>query len=281
MVDFRFSQIDVFAAAPHGGNPLAVVHDADELTVEQMAQFADWTNLSETAFLMQPDDERADYRVRIFTPQEELPFAGHPTLGSARAWLEAGGALRRDGTVVQECGAGLVTVLSDDEGLSFSAPPLRRSGEVEASTLALAREALGLRPGDVQGANWVDNGPGWLGLVLADATSVLALEPDAALIAEHDLRLGVFGPHEPGRDADVEVRAFVPDGSGMREDPVTGSLQAGFGTWLIRAGMAPEEYTAAQGTALGRTGRVRVRSDGQDVWVGGAAEVTVRGIVSF
>lgn len=281
MVDFRFSQIDVFAAAPHGGNPLAVVHDADELTVEQMAQFANWTNLSETAFLMQPDDERADYRVRIFTPQEELPFAGHPTLGSARAWLEAGGSLRRDGTVVQECGAGLVTVLSDDEGLSFSAPPLRRSGEVEASTLALAREALGLRPGDVQGANWVDNGPGWLGLVLADATSVLALEPDAALIAEHDLRLGVFGPHEPGRDADVEVRAFVPDGSGMREDPVTGSLQAGFGAWLIRAGMAPEEYTAAQGTALGRTGRVRVRSDGQDVWVGGAAEVTVRGIVSF
>lgn len=281
MVDFRFSQVDVFSAVPHGGNPLAVVHDAAELTDEQMAQFASWTNLSETAFLLPPEDERADYRVRIFTPQEELPFAGHPTLGSARAWLAAGGALRRDGTVVQECGAGLITVLSDDDGLSFSAPPLRRSGEVESSTLVVATEALGLKPGDVQGANWVDNGPGWLGIVLADAKTVLALEPDAALIAEHDLRLGVFGPHEPGRDADVEVRAFVPTEHGMREDPVTGSLQAGFGTWLIRAGVAPEEYTAAQGTAIGRSGRVRVRSDGQDVWVGGTAEVTITGIVSF
>ncbi|WP_144790630.1 PhzF family phenazine biosynthesis protein [Kocuria palustris] len=281
MTDFRFSQVDVFSAAPHGGNPLAVVHNADELTDEQMARFANWTNLSETAFLLSPEHEHADYRVRIFTPQEELPFAGHPTLGSARAWLEAGGAPRPDGTVVQECGAGLITVLSDDDGLSFSAPPLRRGGEVESATLAHARQALGLSPGDVQGANWVDNGPGWLGLVLADARKVLALEPEPTLIAQHDLRLGVFGPHEPGRDADVEVRAFVPMETGMREDPVTGSLQAGFGTWLIRAGLAPEEYTAAQGTALGRSGRVRVRSDGQDVWVGGAAEVTITGIVSF
>lgn len=281
MPELRFSQVDVFSAQPHSGNPVAVVHGADELTEAQLAQFANWTNLSETTFLLAPDDERADYRVRIFTPSEELPFAGHPTLGTARAWLEAGGALRADGTLVQQCEAGLITVLADDEGLSFAAPPLTRSGEVESSTLTLAREALGLVPGEVQGANWVDNGPGWLGLVLADAAAVLALEPDAALVAEHDLRLGVFGPHEPGRDADAEVRAFVPTDTGMREDPVTGSLQAGFATWLIRAGMAPDEYVAAQGTALGRSGRVRVRSDGQDIWVGGATAVAIRGLARF
>lgn len=295
MTEFKFSQVDVFSSAPHRGNPVAVVHGADALTDDQMARFAHWTNLSETTFLLSPTQESADYRLRIFTPDQELPFAGHPTLGSARAWLEAGGIPRTPGQVVQECPAGLITVvMDDDDGLSFGAPPLVRSGDVDSITLAVARQALGLKPGQIQAANWVDNGPGWVGLVLTDAQTVLRCTPDAAAFAEHDLRVGLLGAYGPngrtgpgdqagrtGHDADVEVRALIAMGGTVREDPVTGSLNAGFASWLIPAGLAPEEYVAAQGTVLGREGRVRVRHDGQDIWVGGDTQVLVHGTVQF
>lgn len=289
MTEFEFSQVDVFSGPAHRGNPVAVVHNADSLTEDQMARFAAWTNLSETTFLLSPTDESADYRLRIFTPDEELPFAGHPTLGSTRAWLEAGGVARTPGMVVQECSAGLVTVVVDDDGaLSFAAPPLIRSGEVDSATLAVARRALGLEPGQIQAANWVDNGPGWLGLVLTDAQTVLSCTPDAAGFAEHDLRVGLLGAYAPkspagpgGPPADVEVRALIAMGGTVREDPVTGSLNAGFATWLIPAGLAPHEYVAAQGTVLGREGRIRIRHDGQEIWVGGEAHVLIHGTAQF
>lgn len=287
MANYQFSQIDVFSSTPHGGNPVAVVHGADHLTEVQMAAFAQWTNLSETTFLLTPTDPSADYRLRIFTPSEELPFAGHPTLGSATAWLTAGGVPRTPGYLVQECDAGLITVmLKDDSTLAFAAPPLARSGDVDADTLALARQALGLSSEQVTAANWIDNGPGWLGLVLTDATTVLSCVPDAALFTEHDLRIGVLGTREPhtqaeGSPADVEIRAFIHMAGAVREDPVTGSLNAGFASWLIPAGSAPEHYVAAQGTAVGRDGRVSINFDGQDIWVGGNTRVVIHGTVDF
>lgn len=293
MTTFKFSQVDVFSATPHRGNPVAVVHDADSLTQEQKSRFANWTNLSETTFLQAPTDPAADYKLQIFTPDEELPFAGHPTLGSARAWLDAGGQPRTEGELVQECEIGLVTLLIDDDGdLAFAAPALIRSGEVDSATLATARAALGLAPGQIQAAQWVDNGPGWLGLVLQDAQTVLDVTPDSTLFTREDLRIGLLGAHtsdaRPGQEAaggaaraDVEVRALISMGGAVREDPVTGSLNAGFATWLIPAGRAPEEYVAAQGTVLGREGRVQVRSDGEDIWVGGPARVTIHGTVEF
>ena len=273
MPEHRFSQVDVFADRLTEGNPVAVVHDADDLTDEQMARFAAWTNLSETTFLLTPTDLSADYRLRIFTPDRELPFAGHPTLGSARAWLDAGGTAHDPSQLVQECGAGAVRVRTDPDRLAFAAPPLLRSGPVDEADLRTLRRGLDLRPEDVVDAAWVDNGPGWVGLLLRDAAAVLALEPDLAVLAGYDV--GVVGPHPEGADAAVEVRAFVP-GGGIGEDPVTGSLNAGLGRWLIDTGRLPASYTAAQGTRLGRRGRVRVEQIGDDLWVGGA---TVPGIV--
>ncbi|KAA9394262.1 PhzF family phenazine biosynthesis protein [Kocuria coralli] len=285
MAVHEFSQVDVFSSSPHRGNPVAVVHDADRITDEQMARFANWTNLSETTFLQTPTTENADYRLRIFTPDEELPFAGHPTLGSARAWLEAGGVPRTPGQVVQECEAGLITILLDDDGLAFAAPPLIRSGEADSDTLARAMEVLNLKPGQIEASHWVDNGPGWLGLVLRDARAVLDVVPDPESFARHDLRIGLLGAHDPARRApgspDVEVRALISMGGSVREDPVTGSLNAGFATWLIPAGLAPEEYLAAQGTVLGRAGRVSVRSDGEQIWVGGQTSVAIHGVAHF
>ena len=274
MAQVGFSQVDVFSAEPFRGNPVAVVHDADGWDDEAMARFANWTNLSETTFLLRPVAEGADYRLRIFTPAEELPFAGHPTLGSCRAWLAAGGLPAARDVVVQECGAGLVRVRRDGALLAFAAPPLVRSGPLDETTLDQASRSLGLRPGDVRHAAWVDNGPGWLGLVLHDAATVLALRPDLAAMG--GLNVGVIGPHRPDGPADFEVRAFVP-GLGITEDPVTGSLNAGFATWLIGAGLAPTSYTVAQGTALGRAGRLEIRAEGDDVWVGGVASLRVTG----
>lgn len=274
----RFSQVDVFAHEPCRGNPLAVVHDAEGLSDDELARFANWTNLSETTFLLPPTQPGADYRVRIFTVSEELPFAGHPTLGSARAWLAAGGQPATEGEVVQECGVGLVQIRYDEEQLAFAAPGFLRSGEVEQEVLDQLVTALRITPDQVQHAQWIDNGPGWVGLVLDSAEEVLDLRPDFAALG--DLDVGVIGRHAPGGPADYEVRAFVP-GLGVNEDPVTGSLNAGFGVWLIGAGLAPETFTVRQGTALGRAGHVDLRAEDGQVWVGGAVRVLISGEVTL
>jgi PhzF family phenazine biosynthesis protein len=279
---YSFSQVDVFAPEPLTGNPVAVVHDATGLDDEQMAAFANWTNLSETTFLLPPTDPAADYRLRIFTPLRELPFAGHPTLGSAHAWLAAGGQPADEGRVVQECGVGLVE-LSRRDGLAFRAPDLVRAGEVEDDSLTQAVTALGIAPDRVVRTNWIDNGPGWLGLQLVSADDVLGLRPDFA--AMRGLEVGVMGAHDPGEaeriGADYEVRAFCPRYS-VPEDPVTGSLNAGFALWLTREGHVPPDYVARQGTALGRNGRVHVRTDETgDLWVGGATHTVVTGSMTL
>ena len=275
---FAFSQLDVFTAVPLRGNPLAVVHDAQGLSDAQMADFARWTNLSETTFLLPPSRADADYRVRIFTPGGELPFAGHPTLGSCHAWLAAGGQPRQPGIVVQECGVGLVRVRRDGDRLAFAAPPLRRSGPADAATRAQVLAALRLPDAALLRLQWTDNGPGWLAAQLADAASVLALKPD--FVAMAGLKLGVVGAHPPGSECAFEVRAFVPS-LGVPEDPVTGSLNAGLAQWLIGAGLAPPHYIAAQGAALGRAGRVYVDQVGDDIWIGGAVTPLVSGSLSL
>lgn len=281
----RYSVLDVFTARPLLGNPLAVVHDADSLSDAQMAAYARWTHLSETTFLLPPTDPGADYRVRIFTPGGELPFAGHPTLGSCSAWLAAGGVPRHAGRVVQQCGVGLVTVRREEGGrLAFAAPPLRRSGPAEPALVARIVQALRLAPEQVLRVEWIDNGPGWVAAQLTDAALVRALQPDFAAMA--GLKLGVVGawpdrldrPAGQGDDAvDVEVRAFVP-GLGVPEDPVTGSLNAGLAQWLIGAGLLPDAYVAGQGHALGRNGRVHVQRDADGtIWIGGDVCACVSG----
>ncbi|MCH1864974.1 PhzF family phenazine biosynthesis protein [Nocardioides sp. CFH 31398] len=272
-----YTEVDVFARGPLSGNPVAVVHGADGLDDATMQAFARWTNLSETTFLLPPTDPAADYRVRIFTPGRELPFAGHPTLGTAHAWLEAGGAPREAGVVAQECGVGLVTVRREDV-LSFAAPGFLRHGEVDDATLDQALASVGVGRDRLVAAAWIDNGPGWLGLQLASADDVLAIVPDSTVMA--DLHLGVLGPHGDGGPADVEVRAFA-GGIGVDEDPVTGSLNAGFAVWLIGTGALPPSYVARQGTAIGRDGRVVVEQVGDDVWIGGATRTVVSGSVAL
>jgi len=279
-VDVRpFHQVDVFAERLGEGNGVAVVHRADDLDDETMAGFARWTQLSETTFLCTPTRPGADYRLRIFTPAGELPFAGHPTLGSGRAWLEAGGSPARPGELVQECGAGLVRLRVDGCRLAFAAPPLRRSGPLGAGEQDRLVAALGLPPAAVRAAAWVDNGPGWVGLLLDDAATVLAIDAGRNRLAGSDC-VGVIGPQaEPG-GADFEVRAFAP-GAGVVEDPVTGSLNAGLAQWLVPAGLAPPRYHVAQGTLLGRRGRVDVDATGDEVWVGGATVVGIAGTVAL
>ena len=274
----RFHQIDVFTAVPLRGNPLAVVHDAAGLTEATMADFARWTNLSETTFLLPPTDAGADYRVRIFTPGGELPFAGHPTLGSCHAWLAAGGVPRQGDVVVQECGVGLVRVRRRGARLAFAAPPLRRSGPLEAALRERIAAVLGVLPDDILQHQWVDNGPGWSAVMLRSAAQVLAVRPDWAKM--NGLKLGVVGAQPAGQDTLFEVRAFVP-GLGVPEDPVTGSLNAGLAQWLIGAGLAPTRYVAAQGAALGRAGRVHVEQLGDTVWVGGDVAGCIEGTVDL
>ncbi|QBX56799.1 PhzF family phenazine biosynthesis protein [Nocardioides seonyuensis] len=269
-------QVDVFSSVPLLGNPVAVVHGADDLTDDQMAAFARWTNLSETTFLLTPTMPGADYRLRIFTPGGELPFAGHPTLGSAHAWLEAGGEPGGD-DLVQECGAGLVTVRRGGV-LAFAAPPLRRSGPADADTVAAIARALRIEVPEVLAAQWVDNGPGWVAALLRDADAVLALDPDYA--AMRDLDLGVVGLHPAGSECAIEVRGFAPE-LAVPEDPVTGSLNAGIAQWLIADGTLPSSYVAAQGTALGRAGRVQVQAEGDDIWIGGETRTTISGRVDL
>jgi PhzF family phenazine biosynthesis protein len=278
MTRFAFTQADVFTDTALRGNPLAVVHDADALDDERMQAFARWTNLSETTFLLAPSDPGADYRVRIFTPGGELPFAGHPTLGSCHAWLGNGGRPRRDGSVVQQCGVGLVRIRLDGAGAAFAAPPLVRA-EVGADDLDAVLAALGTGRDRLVAAEWLKNGPNWLTLLLDSAATVLALEPDAALMKRFR-SVGVVGPHPPGSAAAFEVRGFIGMPS-LYEDPVTGSLNAGIGEWLIATGRAPERYVAAQGTRLGRAGRVRIARDGATLWVGGTTVTCIRGEVDL
>ena len=276
----RFHQVDVFTAVALKGNPLAVVHAAEGLGDATMAAFARWTNLSETTFLLPPTQAEADYRVRIFTPGGELPFAGHPTLGSCWAWLAAGGQAKQVGVVVQECGVGLVRVKRDRaqaQRLAFAAPPLRRSGPLEPELLQRIATGLGVAPADVLQHQWVDNGPGWCAVMLKSAAQVLAVRPDWAVLG--DLKLGLVGAQPAGHEALFEVRAFVPT-LGVPEDPVTGSLNAGLAQWLIGAGLAPPAYSVVQGTALGRDGRVFVQRDAAgDIWIGGDVAPCVDGEV--
>lgn len=271
-----FTQVDVFTAVPYLGNPVAVVLDAEGLDDEAMAAFARWTNLSETTFVLSPTTTAADYRLRIFTPGGELPFAGHPTLGSAAAWLRAGGTPRTAEGLVQECGVGLVRLRQHGGRLAFAAPPLRRSGDVEPDVRAQVVRALGLADDEVRACAWVENGPRWIGVLLADAVAVLDVEPDLAAMGR--LEIGVVGRWGDEHDADVEVRAFVP-GMGVAEDPVTGSLNAGLAQWLIPAGVLPDSYVASQGTVLDRAGRVHVDRVGDDIWVGGDTVTCIEGEV--
>jgi PhzF family phenazine biosynthesis protein len=272
-----FRQVNVFSAEGYLGNPLAVVHDSEGVSDDEMRRFANWTNLSETTFLLPPTDPAvADYRVRIFTPSEELSFAGHPTIGSVHAWLEAGGVPRQPDEVVQECPAGLVRVRRG-ERLAFAAPPVVREGPVTGEERARLVRALALADDDIVDARWIDNGPGWVGVLLRDAAAVLAVRPDWAEFG--DLEVGVVGAYPEGSECAVEVRAFCPS-IGVVEDPVTGSLNASIGQWLA-GDRLPTSYVASQGTILGRRGRVYVERDGDTVWVGGDATTAIKGTVGL
>ena len=278
----RFTQVDVFTATPLLGNPLAVVHDAHGLSDARMQAFARWTNLSETSFLLPPTDAGvaagADYRVRIFTPFRELPFAGHPTLGSCHAWLAAGGVARAADVVVQECAVGLIRIRRDAGRLAFAAPPCRRSGPLEPELLARIAAALALPLAAIVDHQWVDNGPGWCAIRLASAQAVLALQPDAAGL--QGVEVGVVGVYPPGHDVQFEVRALIGEGAGY-EDPVTGSLNASLAQWLIGSGGAPSAYVASQGTGLGRSGRIFIEQLGADIWVGGHSVSCIEGRVTL
>jgi PhzF family phenazine biosynthesis protein len=274
-----FTQVDVFTDQLTLGNPVAVVHDAEGLSDDERASFARWTNLSETTFLLAPTAPEADYRLRIFTPARELPFAGHPTLGSARAWLEAGGVAHTDGELVQECGAGLVRIRRDGLRLAFAAPELIRGGPVDTDDLAEIAQSLQIPVGDIVDAQWADNGPGWVAVLLRDADAVLALQPPGRSMGTIH-HIGVVGPYPPGSECAFEIRAFTSLIS-TGEDPVTGSLNASVAQWLIAAGHAPASYVASQGTQLQRRGRIYLdQVDGQ-VWVGGNTVVGVTGSVNL
>lgn len=289
-----FQQIDVFSNQPFMGNPLALVHDAQDMSDAEMASMARWTNLSETAFLLPPTHPDADYRVRIWTPRMELPFAGHPTLGSCHGWLTRNVAPRQPDVIVQECAIGRVRIRRDKDRLAFAAPPLLKTGPIEPARLDGVIKALGLRTTQVLDHQIIDNGPGWIGLILDNAQSVLAITPDPVALAPY--KVGVIGAcdtREMNSDplapaAAFEVRAFAPAG-GILEDPVTGSLNAGLASWMIAEGivtrMLPAEapshpnlaYVVSQGTCLGRRGRLFIEQAGQDIWIGGHTLTTIEG----
>ena len=271
-----FCQVDVFTDAPYAGNPVAVVLDADGIDDETMRRVARWTNLSETTFVFPPTETGADYRLRIFTPTTELPFAGHPTLGTCHAWLAHGGAPQQPGVIVQECAAGLVSVRPTEHGLAFAAPPLVRSGPVDDDLADELVAALGVDRVAVRAVEWVDNGPPWIALLLDSAESVLAVRPGYI-----DRDVGLVGPHPPGSPHAIEVRAFFPKDGVMVEDPVTGSLNASVAQWLTGAGVLTAPYVASQGTALGREGRVHVSVHGDDLWIGGGTVTCVDGTVEL
>jgi PhzF family phenazine biosynthesis protein len=269
-----FAQVDVFTTTPYAGNPVAVVLDGAGLSTEEMQRFAHWTNLSETTFALPPTVPEADYRVRIFTPTVELPFAGHPTLGTCHAWLTLGGGKpRRSDVIVQECHAGLVTLRSTENGLAFQAPPLLRSGPADEELVGRIAAILGIDRAELLATEWVDNGPGWVAVLLESADAVLAVRPAAS-----ELDLGVVGPHPAGSPEAFEVRAFFPKDGATVEDPVTGSLNASLADWLLRTGRAHAPYVARQGTVLGRSGRVHISTDAAGaIWVGGGTITCLTG----
>jgi PhzF family phenazine biosynthesis protein len=290
MTPRRYTQVDVFTRRAGFGNPLAVVHEAQGLSDDDMARFARWANLSETTFLLPPTDPAADYRVRIFTTTTELPFAGHPTLGSCHAWLAAGGEPHHADEVVQQCGVGLLRVRRDGERLAFAAPPRQRSGPLDEALVTRIAAMLQVPRDDIIAHQHADNGPGWVAVMLPSAAAVLAVTPRFGAERKIELGLvgaypatddrgmvGVVGAHSAGDEAAFEVRAFFPTASGIAEDPVTGSLNAALAQWLIAEGRAPASYVAAQGTALGRAGRVYVNSADDTVWIGGHVTTVIEG----
>jgi PhzF family phenazine biosynthesis protein len=266
-------QVDVFTREPYFGNPVAVVLDAAGLDTPRMQRFAHWMNLSETTFVLPPDAPGADYQVRIFTPVAELPFAGHPTLGTCHAWLAAGGAPQRPDVITQQCAAGLIPIRSTPEGLAFAAPPLVRSGPVAEALVGHIADVLRISRAEIADAQWADNGPGWVAVLLADADAVLALRPGTV-----DLDIGVAGPYPAGSPEAFEVRAFFPKDGATTEDPVTGSLNASLAQWLLATGRAAAPYVASQGTALGRRGRVHITTgSGGVIWIGGGTVTCIAG----
>lgn len=272
-----FVQVDVFSTSPYSGNPVAVVLDGTDLSDAEMQQLARWTNLSETTFVLPPTVPEADYRLRIFTPGGELPFAGHPTLGSARAWLDGGGTPRHADHLVQECAAGLVTVRRGEDALSFAAPPRVRTGALDDDCLKRIVAAFGIARERVVAHQWVDNGPGWAVIHLSTAEEVLALEPDFSLIPT--AMVGAIGAYPEGSEYAFEMRTFAP-GAGVPEDPVCGSMNAAVGLWLTSAGAVPPSYRVSQGTRLGRAGTVEITADPDGtVWVAGAAISYIQGTV--
>ncbi len=289
-----FKQVDVFTSVPYRGNPVAVVMDGSGLSDAQMQQFAHWTNLSETTFLLPPTDPGADYRVRIFTPGAELPFAGHPTIGSCHAWLEAGGNPSTEGIIIQECGVGLVTLRPAGGRLAFAAPPLIRGGPVEEAEVERVCQVLCVDRSEVVDAQWADNGPGWIAVMLTSAEAVLAIEPDFGAVESYDIgvvgpnpigvvgpKVGVVGRSGDAAEAAIEVRAFFRAGGQAAEDPVTGSLNAALAQWLLGSGELTAPYVASQGTAVGRAGQVFVDQSDGEVWVGGDAVTCVDGEVAL
>lgn len=278
MTQRPFAQVDVFTAVPYLGNPLAVVLDGSGLSTAQMQAFTDWTNLSEATFVLPPTNEQADYAVRIFCPGRELPFAGHPTLGTCHAWLAAGGVPKGE-DVIQECGVGLVKIALQGTRLAFAAPPRLRSGHLSEEDVQLIAKGLGVARDDILHHAWCDNGPQWRGVMLATAEQVLGLKPDVHVL--QGLEIGVVGA-KPSGDTQFEVRAFFPTKNELTEDPVTGSLNAAMGQWLIAEGLAPESYVASQGTCLGRAGRVHIARDATgQVWVGGESVTCIQGLVQI
>lgn len=271
-----FRQVDVFTSPQGPGNPVAVVLGAKHLSEETMREFSVWSNLSEVTFVTAPTVPGADYSVRIFSLDQELPFAGHPTLGSVRAWLDAGGQPASPGMIVQHCPAGLISIKEEGDVLSFAAPPLLRSGPVDDAMASDIRGILGVEPHQVAGMRLIDNGPGWVGVLLSDPLDIAGLRPS---LAAHPgtWAIGVAAC-TLSDDHQLVVRAFFSDLSGtyLREDPVTGSLNASLAQWLGVEGVLPPDYLARQGTGL-----VRIHTAGDDIWVGGRTRVVITGTISL
>lgn len=271
-----FAQVDVFGARAFKGNPVAVIIDGQNLSQQEMQEIARWTNLSETTFILPSTTPEADYRLRIFTPTTELPFAGHPTLGSAHAWAAHTGSTAK--TIVQECGAGLVHVRAITGGFAFAAPPTVRTGPLAADELAAYVQALGINSDAVVDHQWVDNGPGFAAIQLASAAEVRALNPDFSNLP--DAALGVIGAMEPEQESAFEIRSFVPS-VGVLEDPVTGSLNAGVAQWFARTGKASGSYLVSQGGNIGYEGQLHIDITQDNVWIGGATRTMISGVITI
>jgi PhzF family phenazine biosynthesis protein len=275
-----FRQVDVFTSVPYMGNPVAVVLDGAGLTTAQMQHFAHWTNLSETTFVLPPSAPGADYAVRIFTPTLELPFAGHPTLGTCHAWLASGNTPARPDNIVQECAAGLINLRPTADGFAFAAPPLVRSGPVDEAEVQRLAEILRLDRSKIIDAAWADNGPGWVAVMLDSVETLLAVKPTYS-----DYDIGLVATYSDGgtqSDIAIEVRAFFPKDGAVAEDPVTGSLNAALAQWLLGSGRLQSPYIAAQGSVLGRAGRIHVNQDAEGtIWVGGGTVTCIDGRVKL